>query len=173
MAHVPTSPRLPIREASDPAPYVIAHIALDGELSPDSPFHNIHQAWARRRTGDTPPAWDTFEFTDFRDWHSRLIISVFRDDEPDPEIRITGEAWQVVGPTNLKGLTFSQLFPRLYERQFRAHFAEIRERPLIGLCRGPLAAVDRDFVHVQVLELPVARFGYRVGGLIHCLHIDE
>lgn len=148
-------------------------LPLDAVLKPDSPFHEIHAIWNGRRIDDGPPRWEDFDFTDFRGWHSRLKISVFPDDQPDPEFRIMGEKWRDLVVRNLAGLRFSEMLPGQFELQFGDHFREIRSKSLIGHALGPIAAVDLGLRQVEVLELPVSRNGEKVGGLFHCLHIEE
>lgn len=160
-------------ETEDPAPIDMWLLPLDTEVDPASPFVDILSAWNRRRTGDQPPDWDAFDFADFHGWHSRLKISVFPDDRPDPLFRIMGESWRIVAMANLAGLRFSEVRPKLFQRQLKEHFEAIRDQAMIGRTKGAIAGLEREFITIEVLELPVARDGKRVGGLLHCLHVHD
>lgn len=160
-------------ESEDPSPLDMWLYPLDTRFDADSPFSSIVSAWNARRTGDGPPEWDAFDFADFRGWHSHLKVSVFPDDEPDPLFRIMGESWRLVALGNLAGVRFSEMRPKLFRRQLRDHFKAIRDGALIGRTRGKIAGISRDFISIEIMELPVARDGKRVGGLLHCLHFHE
>jgi hypothetical protein len=160
------------QERDDPTPFTTRHYPLSVELPQSSPFRDVLSVWNSRRIGAEPPAWDAFEFSDFRGWHSRMIVSVFADEEPDPVFRIMGEDWRHTSFGNVTGMRFSELLPKLYGSQFRDHLRTIREQALIGHASGQAAQEGRDFLNIQVLELPVSRNGERVGGLLHCIHFD-
>lgn len=160
-----------VPESDDPAPLHMRLLPPETEPEPASPFFDIHAAWNRRRAGNALPDWHDFDFADFRGWHSRLKVSVFPDDRPDPLFRIMGETWRIVAMGNLAGVRFSEVRPKLYDRQFRDHFRAIRDQGLIGRTRGAIAGADREFLTIEVLELPYSRDGARVGGLLHCLHV--
>lgn len=161
-----------IPQDPDSGLFLTRRLPLDATLEPNSPFREIHAIWNSRRTDDGPPRWEDFDFTDFRGWHSRLKVSVFPDDQPDPEFRIMGENWRDIAMQNLAGMRFSKMLPRQFEYQFRDHFREIRDKALIGHAFGPVAAIEFGLRKTEVLELPVSRNGEKVGGLLHCLHID-
>lgn len=158
-------------ESENPPALDMWVLPLDTRIDADSPFADILAVWNRRRIDDGPPDWDAFDFADFREWHSRLKISLFPDDRPDPLFRIMGESWRIVAMANLAGLRFSDVRPKLYERQFKDHFKAIRDQEMIGRTKGAIAGLEREFLTIEVLELPVARDGKRVGGLLHCLYV--
>src|SRR3546814_19337225 len=68
-----------------------------------APFASLIRVWLDRRSDAGPPDWGAFDFADFRGWHSRLMTTVFPDDEPDPEFRIVGDAWRNMAGSNLRG----------------------------------------------------------------------
>ncbi|MDF1791312.1 MAG: hypothetical protein P1U88_05340 [Thalassobaculaceae bacterium] len=146
---------------------------LDTALEETSPFTDILATWNRPRRGTDLPLWSDFDFIDFKGWHSRIKVSVFPDDGPDPKFRIMGESWRIVTLGNVAGFRFSEIRPRLYHHQLREHFAALREQRMIGLTSGSIAGVARDFMSIDVLELPYTLDRQTVGGLIHCLHIQR
>jgi hypothetical protein len=109
------------------------------------------------------------EFADFRGWHSRLVISDLPADEPDPLYRVIGEDFRVVSYSTEPGQRFSDRTPLLYDRQFREHFREIRDRGLIGWSVGPVAFFGREHVRLNVLELPFRDGGASVARLVHIM----
>lgn len=160
-------------ERDNPTPANLELLPLNTTLDPASPFATVLTTWNRRRTGAHPPEWTNFDFTDFRGWHSHLKVSVFPDERPDPLFRIMGEAWRSIAMGYLAGKRFSDVRPKIFERQFRDHFKAIRDNALIGRTRSAVSARNRGFTKIEVLELPVGRDGQRVGGLLHCLHVLE
>lgn len=172
-----TEPRaaevFPLLEDPNADPMVLYRMSAEEALAADTPFTDLIQVWANRRTDENPPHWDDFDFAHFRGWHSRLCVTAFRDETPDPEIRISGDEWIATGGASANGLRIGQIVPRLYELQLRDHFQAIRDTGCIGLTVGRVAFVNRGFIRMKIVELPVSRYGERVGGLIHGLHIDN
>lgn len=163
----------PLLEDPEAEPMDLRRMSVEEALAADTPFTELIRIWADRRTEALAPEWDAFDFADFRGWHSHLCITVFPGDEPDPEFRIMGEAWVATGGASVTGVTVGQAVPRLYRLQLREHFQAIRDTGCVGLSVGRVAFVDRGFMRIQILELPVARDGKPVGGMIHGLHIEN
>lgn len=141
------------------------HEALDA----GTPFNDIIRLWLNRCKGGCIPDWADFEFSDFFGWHADMAVSVFPDDEPDPEMRIIGEEVKIASCCKLKGARFSQMLPALYESELSDHFTRIRRERLIGWTVSRLVAGSSAMITKQVLELPVRRGGDEVGGLIHVM----
>jgi len=163
----------PLLENPDAQPLSIRRLTVEEALEASTPFDSLIRLWMDKRAGESPPEWDDFDFADFRGWHSRLAISVFPDDTADPEIRLTGEGWADLGGPPIAGVRLGSLVPRLFERQLRVHFQAIRDTGNIGLVSGTPVTVGREFVRMRIIELPVARNGKAVGGMIHGLKIQS
>lgn len=155
------------------APYDLRLLSPDEASAAATPFRSLIDLWLSRRGDATVPDWSSFEFADFRGWHEWLGVSVFPGDEPDPCFRILGEGWKSISSFDFTGLCMSEYLPRLYRLQLRAHMSAIRETGCIGLCAGQSALVNREFVHLQIVELPVRRGGERIDGLIHAIEAQR
>ena len=91
------------------------------------------------------------------------------DPKPDAPSDIRGEFKSI--PTSVKGVHFSEGWPRLFELQFREHFGAIRQSGFIGLVEGKIAMSARSFLSIRVLELPVRAGGEDVKRLIHVVRV--
>src|SRR3546814_18345152 len=100
-------------ESEDPVALTLRVLAPDEALMAAAPFASLIRVWLDRRSDAGPPDWGAFDFADFRGWHSRLMTTVFPDDEPDPEFRIVGDAWRKMAGSNIRGRRFSQCHPPL------------------------------------------------------------
>ena len=160
-------------EREDSEPMTLLRLDPDRALAAGTPFDPLIEVWLGRRRGSAVPDWDDFEFSDFRGWHSELIISVFPDADPDPEFRIVGETWRALRDGDGTGMRFSQMLPRLYALQFRDHFAAIRDGNLIGWAAGRSPHARTSYLRFQAIELPFRRGGPAVAGLIHGFHLDH
>ena len=65
------------------------------------------------------------------------------------------------------------MLPLLFERQLREHFQAIRDTGAIGFVAGRAAIVGREFIRMRIVELPEARNGKPVGGMIHGIQIES
>lgn len=139
------------------------------EAAPD--FRGMLDVWGAKRQDERPPDWHDFDFSDFRGWHSDIVLSVFDKEEPDPCFVLSGETFTRAIDYNVKGVHFSEGWPRLYDLQFREHFGAIRETGLIGLTEGKVATSARSFLSIRVLELPVRNGGERVERMIHVVRV--
>lgn len=156
-------------EAPDARPFDLRRLDAEEALAAAPDFASLIALWSGRRAGAAVPDWHDMEFADFRGWHSALLVSDITDGEPDPLFRVIGEDYRIVRDSSLPGQRFSELMPRLYERQFREHFRAIRDQGLLGLAVGPAALVGREHVHLRILELPFRRGGDGVRRLLHAL----
>ena len=84
---------------------------------------------------------------------------------------LPGETFTQAIDANVKGVHFSEGWPRLYNLQFREHFGAIRQHGLIGLSEGRIAMSARSFLSIRVLELPVRAGGDDVRRLIHVVKV--
>ena len=134
-------------------------------------FLGMLDLWSDKRNGAPLPDWQDFDFPDFRGWHPDIVLSVFDSDEPDPLFVLSGETFTQAIDVNVKGVHFSEGWPRLYDLQFREHFGAIRRHGLIGLSEGRIAMSARSFLSVRVLELPVRAGGGDVRRLIHVVKV--
>jgi hypothetical protein len=98
-------------------------------------------------------------------------LSVFNAEEPDPYFVLSGETFTRAIDFNVKGVHFSQGWPRLFDLQFREHFGAIRDTGLIGLTEGKVATSTRNFLSIRVLELPVRDGGDEVQRMIHVVRV--
>lgn len=160
-------------ERVDTEPMTLPRFDHDEALAAGTPFTPLIQVWMARRVQNPVPEWDDFDFADFRGWHSELIVSIFPDDEADPEFRIIGEGWRILQQHNGVGLRFSQVLPRLYGFQFREHFREIRDLGKVGWAAGRSPHIGRGQIPFQAIELPFRRDGNRVAGLLHGVVLDD
>lgn len=141
----------------------------DEALDAGTPFNEVIRLWLDRRNGHAVPDWSDFDFADFCGWHAEMAISVFPDDEPDPQLRIIGEEVKAVTCCTIKGARFSELQPDLYRSFLREHFRRIRQDGLIGWSIGRVVAGGTAMIAKQMMELPVRRGGDGVDGLIHVI----
>ncbi|WP_193370561.1 PAS domain-containing protein [Pelagibius marinus] len=139
------------------------------EAAPD--FRGMLEVWSSKRRDEQIPGWSDFDFPDFVGWHSDLVLSIFKTEEPDPYFVLSGETFTRAIDFNVKGVHFSQGWPRLFDLQFREHFGAIRDTGLIGLTEGKVATSNRNFLSIRVLELPVRDGGDEVQRMIHVVRV--
>ena len=165
-----TSALLAAIEKPDAEPFVLHRFTVEQALDavPEE-LAGLIRMWDERRGDAAVPDWSDVDFPDFRGWHSRVVISDLPADEPDPHYRVIGEDFRIVTYSTEPGQKFSDRTPLLYERQFRKHFGEIRDRGLIGWSVGPVAFVGREHIRLEILELPFRNGGERVARLVHVL----
>jgi len=160
-------------ESENPVSLTLRLLTPDEALTAATPFASLIRVWLDRRSDAAPPDWSTFDFADFRGWHSRLMTTVFPDDQPDPEFRIVGDAWRNMSGGNIRGRRFSQCTPRLYATQYHMHFRAIRDTGLVGWSYGRPTIAGREHVRIQIIELPIRHGSPAIGGLIHGLFIGS
>ncbi|MEX2630215.1 MAG: hypothetical protein WD341_09785 [Tistlia sp.] len=159
-------------ERPDARPFELRRFeAAESALAAAPHFAFLIDLWRSRRGACALPDWADVEFPDFRGWHSALLLSDLPDETPDPRFRLIGEDYRVLQDSSLPGRRFSDVMPRLYARQFRAHFEAIRDGGLIGLTTGPAAFVGREHLHLSILELPFRAGGTGVQRLLHALRV--
>ncbi len=164
-----------LSEAENPEAPPFALRRLDPEAAQQAApeFAPLVELWLRRRGPERVPDWSQVEFSDFRGWHSALLFSGFDGPQPDPLFRIMGEDFRVATTIgSIVGKRMSELLPRLYESQLKAHFQEIRQHGLIGLAVGPAPVVGRKHVRLRILELPFRHGGADVRRLLHAFRTD-
>ncbi len=152
-------------------PMDLKRLTLEEALEAAPDFRGMLDVWAGKRQGDQLPDWADFDFPDFRGWHSDIVLSVFNAEEPDPYFVLSGETFTRAIDFNVKGVHFSQGWPRLFDLQFREHFGAIRDTGLIGLTEGKVATSTRNFLSIRVLELPVRDGGDEVQRMIHVVRV--
>ncbi len=148
-------------------PMDLKRLTLEEALAAAPDFQGMLEVWGSKCRGDEVPDWHDFDFADFRGWHADIVLSVFKSEEPDPCFVLSGETFTRVIDFNVKGVHFSEGWPRLFNMQFREHFSAIRETGLIGLTEGKVATSDRSFQSIRVLELPLRDGGDRIQRMIH------
>lgn len=148
-------------------PMDLQRLTLEEALEVASDFRGMLDVWAGKRQGDRLPDWADFDFSDFRGWHADIVLSIFDKEEPDPCFVLSGDTFTRIIDYNVKGVHFSEGWPRLFDLQFREHFGVIRETGLIGLTEGKVATSARSFQSIRVLELPVRNGAERVERMIH------
>lgn len=159
-------------ENPDSEPFVLRRFGPEEARTAAPHLAEVIDNWDRRR-GDRPlPDWADAEFTDFRGWHSSLVLSDLPEGDPDPVFRIVGEDFRIVSYTTEAGQRFSDRTPMVYERQFREHFGLIRETGLIGWSVGPVAIVGREHIRLKVMEFPYRNGSERVSRLVHVMTYD-
>lgn len=119
-------------------------------------FLSLVDLWDSKRNGRVIPRWCDFDFTDFIGHHQDIVLSRFPENEPDPEFFLSGETFNQIVDSNVRGLRFSECWPRLFKAQFRTHFGSIQRTAKIGYTQGQVATINRSFITVNVLELPVS-----------------
>lgn len=159
-------------EKPDAPPFLLRRFGPREALEAAPHLAPLIELWDSRRGGEAVPDWADVDFPDFRGWHSSIVVSDLPADEPDPIFRIIGEDFRIFDYTTTQGQRFSDRTPRLYERQFREHFREIRDRGLIGWSVGSAAIVGREHLRVRVLELPFRKGGPLVSRLLHVTSTD-
>ncbi|MEX2630216.1 MAG: hypothetical protein WD341_09790 [Tistlia sp.] len=159
-------------ENPDAAPFELQRLDVEGALEAAPRLASLIQLWDERRGEAAVPDWADMDFADFRGWHAALVVSDLPAGEPDPIYRVIGEDFRIVSYTTEPGQKFSDRTPLLYDRQFREHFREIRDRGLIGRATGPAAFVGREHLRLEVLELPFRNGGERVARLVHLMSYD-
>lgn len=160
-------------EAHDADPMTTELFSPETTRFASTVFQDVIGIWRSRKGDADLPEWYAFDFADFKGWHGHLVVSWFPDDQPNPQVRIMGESWRAIYGGSITGLRFSEMKPNQYEQQFRDHFGEIRRTGQIGFTSGRSTLLDRDYLIMNVLELPVRRNGSGVGGLIHCLKLGD
>ena len=156
-------------ENPDAKPFVLRRFGPEQAALEAPHLAPLIRLWAERRGQQGVPDWSEMDFADFRGWHAAMVVSDLPPDEPDPQFRIVGEDLRIVDYTTDPGQRFSDRTPRLYARQFREHFRQIRETGLIGWSVGPVAFLGREHRRVKVLELPFRNGGPAVSRLVHVM----
>lgn len=157
------------RENPKAEPFTLRLIQPEAAVRSLPEFSDLVTLWLDRRTNTWVPDWSSVEFSDFRGWHSALVVSAFEGAEPDPKWRIVGNDYNEMAGVGNTGKRFSDVLPRLYQLQLRDHFAAIREHGLIGLSEGRLSAIDRGHIHVKIMELPFTDGDCRIERLVHAI----
>ncbi|HMA16176.1 MAG TPA: PAS domain-containing protein [Kiloniellaceae bacterium] len=152
-------------------PMDLQRLTLEEALAAAPDFRAMLDLWNSKRRGAALPEWSDFEFSDFRGWHADIVLSVFDSDEPDPHFVLSSETFTQAIDFNVKGVHFSEGWPRLFGLQFREHFGAIRRNGLIGLVQGKIAMSSRSFLSIRVLELPLRAGGEDVKRMIHVVRV--
>lgn len=160
-----------LEEDVDSPPMDLKRLTFEEALAAAPDFQAMLHLWNSKRRGAPLPDWSDFDFPDFRGWHADIVLSVFDSDEPDPYFVLSGETFTQAIDFNVKGVHFSEGWPRLFDLQFRDHFGAIRQSGLIGLTEGRIATSARNFLSIRVLELPVRAGGDDVARLIHVVKV--
>jgi len=160
-----------LEEDANSPPMDLMRLTLEEAQVAAADFRGMLDVWAAKRQGARLPDWKDFDFPDFRGWHSDIVLSIFDSEEPDPYFVLSGETFTRAVDFNVKGVHFSDGWPRLFDLQFREHFGAIRAEGLIGITEGKVATSTRSFLSIRVLELPLTDGGDDVKRLIHVVKV--
>lgn len=151
------------------APFDLRRLSPGEAAEAEPQFAALLALWQERRGDAAVPDWSSMDFSDFRGWHSALMLSELSEADPDPRFRVIGEDYRAIRDSSLPGQRFSDLMPRLYALQFREHFRQIVVQGRVGLATGPAAFVGREWLRLKILELPFRHGGEAVTRLLHVL----
>ena len=160
-------------EDPDAEPLTLHRFAPEEALTALPDFGDLIELWLARRGPAAVQDWGDFDFADFRGWHASIILGSFESAEPDPTMRLVGQAFVDAAAANAKGLRISEVTPLLYERQLKEHFRKIRDEGLIGLASGRTPFRDRGHIPMRILELPFRHGGTAVVRTIHVLAKED
>ncbi len=122
-------------------------------------FHSFISLWRSKSLNGNIPSWSDFQFEDFDGWYGRLSLFEFEDDET---VRV------ILWGTQLTQWWGVDLTKRNLVDQWNEHanywtegegvyIRQFVQNPGIGRWLGTLNIVDRDFVVIEAIDVPLQR----------------
>jgi len=126
------------------------------------PFQSLIDLWRAKSGENEFPTWRDFELEDFSLWWGRLSLANILNDPFDIEFPLWGTTltdWWGVDYTNKKMETAYEHRKENWEKFEGPYIRALIENKGIGIVRGDLRVVGRNFLTVQGVDLPLLRDG--------------
>jgi hypothetical protein len=123
------------------------------------PFYEL---WLSKRSGREMPAWQDFDFRDFRGWHGWISVEDISHEPFDLRMRLWGSQLALAYGYELTGRLMSQTIELrgLQQRDIDFLKAVCQDRQ-VGIASGTVDWREREYVRVYRLFLPCGREGER------------
>lgn len=123
-------------------------------------FAPIVQLWQSRLTGSRLPEWMDFDFDDLAGWYEHISLSEVEQNFSNMVFLLWGTEVTELWGADYTGTTFADnKFPEQWQTIEQPYIETVVKHPGIGVCGGTLHHVDRDFINITYVDLPVSRAG--------------
>ena len=132
------------------------------DTSPDvfGPFAPFIRLWRSHFDGDKLPEWTEFDVDDFIGWYGNVSLGELEADCSNMVFRLWGTDLVDLWGSDYTGKVFANnKFPEHWKNVEQPYVEAIVKRNGIGICGGTLHRLDREFINITFVDLPVSRAG--------------
>lgn len=123
-------------------------------------FAPVVQLWQSSFAEDQLPEWTAFDFDDLTGWYEHISLSEVGQNFSNMVYLLWGTEVTELWGADYTGTTFADnKFPEQWQTIEQPYIETVVKQPGIGVCGGTLHRVDRDFINITYIDLPVSRAG--------------
>jgi len=132
------------------------------ESSEFGPFKHLIDLWQTKSGNNAFPTWRDFELEDFSMWWGRLSLATVLKDPLDIKFVLWGTTltdWWGIDFTNKDMENVYENRKENWENFEGPYLQALLDAKGVGLVEGDLRVIDRDFLTVQGIDLPLLKDG--------------
>ncbi len=123
-------------------------------------FASIVELWQSRFSRDRIPEWTEFEFEEFAGWYGHISLAEVHPDFSKIVFRLWGTALTEFWDKDYTGQSVAdETFPGHWKNIEQPYSEALVKQNGIGVCGGTLHVVEREFINITYVDLPVRRAG--------------
>lgn len=126
------------------------------------PFQSLIDLWRAKGGEDALPEWRDFELEDFSMWWGRLSLATILNDPFDIEFPLWGTTlteWWGIDFTKKKMNTVYKKRQENWKNFEGPYIQSLIDNKGIGFVQGDLRVIDRKYLTVQGIDLPLMKDG--------------
>lgn len=124
------------------------------------PFAPFVELWQSRFAGENIPEWTEFDVDDFIGWYGNISLGEVEQDFSNMVFRLWGtELTELWGNDYTNKVFGNNKFPEHWKSVEQPYVEAVVRDSGIGICGGTLHRLDREFVNITFVDLPVRRVG--------------
>lgn len=134
----------------------------ENDTSPDvfGAFAPFVQLWQSKLTESRLPEWTDFDFDDFIGWYGHISLGELEHDYSKMVFCLWGTTLTDLWGKDYTGKVFANNeFPEHWKNVEQPYVENVVKRKGIGVCGGTLHRLNREFINITFIDLPVSRAG--------------